>query len=273
MRTVVIVGTGLLGSSFGLAVKQAALFDNVIGVSSPAVVQKAIAVGAVDVAMTLEEALPIADLVLLAQPVKRILSLLEGLDDFLRRGTLVTDVGSTKADICAAGARFLTRAKFVGGHPMAGKEVRGPDGASADLFAGRPWVLTDPDEALAGIVEAVGAKVVLLGPEEHDRMVAFSSHLPQLLSTALASYLSDKDATAVSGPGLRDMTRLALSSYDLWQDILETNAGNVDSALAGLIEELQALRRSLGEGKADRYFERGANLSAGLRQGQSPHPV
>jgi prephenate dehydrogenase len=268
MRTVVIVGTGLLGSSFGLAVKKARLFDCVVGVSSPRVVEKAIAVGAVDAAMTLEEALPAADLVLLAQPVKRILSLIERLDEHLRPGTLVTDVGSTKAEICAAGAKFISRAKFVGGHPMAGREVRGPEGASAQLFEGRPWVLTDPDSSLISIVEAIGGKPVFLGPEEHDRIVALSSHLPQLLSTALGSYLSDKNATAVSGTGLRDMTRLALSSFDLWQDILETNAANVDGALAGLIAELQGLRGALGAGTAGDYFERGARLSGGLRQGQ-----
>ena len=268
MRTVAIVGTGLLGSSFGLAVKRAGLFDWVVGVSSPAVVEKAIAVGAIDAAMTLEEALPAADLVLLAQPVKRILSLMEILDQHLRPGTLVTDVGSTKAEICAAASKFLNHAKFVGGHPMAGKEIRGPEGASAELFAGRPWVMTEPHEQLTAIIEAVGGKPVLLGPEEHDRMVAFSSHLPQLLSTALGSYLSDKQVTSVSGPGLRDMTRLALSSFDLWQDILETNSPNVDSAIAGMIAELEGLRGALKNGTAGEYFERGASLSAGLRQGQ-----
>ncbi len=268
MRTAVIVGTGLLGSSFGLAVKRAGLFDWVVGVSSPAVVEKAIEVGAIDVAMALEDALPTADLVLLAQPVKRILSLIERLDQHLRPGTLVTDVGSTKAEICAAASKFLTQAKFVGGHPMAGKEIRGPEGASAELFVARPWVLTESNDALFAIVEAVGGNPVLLGPEEHDRMVAFSSHLPQLLSTALGSYLSDKHATSVSGPGLRDMTRLALSSFDLWQDILETNSANVDTAIAGLIAELEGLRSALKTGTAQDYFERGARLSAGLRQGQ-----
>jgi prephenate dehydrogenase len=268
MRTVVIVGTGLLGSSFGLAVKRAGLFDWVVGVSSPKVVEKAIEVGAVDVSMHLEEALPTADLVLLAQPVRRILSLIERIDPVLRPGTLVTDVGSTKSEICAAGAKFVTRGRFVGGHPMAGREVRGPEGASADLFAGRPWVLTEPVEELVAMVEAVGGRPVFLGPAEHDRMVALSSHLPQLLSTALAAYLEAKDVRQVAGPGLMDMTRLALSSYELWEDILVTNAGNVDAALAGLIAELEGLRRALGEGGADDYFVRAARVSGGLRQGR-----
>jgi len=149
---------------------------------------------------------------------------------------------------------------------MAGKELRGPEAASAELFEGRPWVLTDPDQSLIAIIEAVGGNPVFLGPQEHDRLVALSSHLPQLLSTALGSYLSGKNATEVSGPGLRDMTRLALSSFNLWQDILETNAANVDAALAGLIAELEGLRSALAAGTAGDYFERGARLSGDLRQ-------
>ena len=172
MRTVVIVGTGLLGSSFGLAVKQGKSFKRVIGVSSPAVVEKALAVGAIDEAMPIEKALPLADLVLLAQPVRRILKLIETLDPMLKPGAVVTDVGSTKVEICAAATQYITRARFVGGHPMAGREVRGPEGASADLFVGRPWVLTADDPDLVSLIQTFGARPVLLSAEEHDRMVA-----------------------------------------------------------------------------------------------------
>ena len=266
MSTVVIVGTGLLGSSFGLAVRRAGLFDRVIGVSSVAVVEKAVAVGAVDEALPLEHALPLADLVLLAQPVRRILSLLETIDAYLRPGTLVTDVGSTKSAICAAGARFLTQGHFVGGHPMAGKEVRGPDGASADLFQGRPWVLTERVPSLITLVEALGGRPVFLSAEDHDRMVSLSSHLPQLLSTALASYLTGKDVKQVVGPGLLDMTRLAQSSYELWEDILVTNSANVDSALAGCIEELTAMRQALTDGALSTFFDKGAATARELRK-------
>ena len=265
MRTAVIVGTGLLGSSFGLAVKKANLFDHVIGVSSPAVVEKALAIGAIDQALPLEAALPQGQFVLLAQPVRRIISLLQFINPHLAPGTLVTDVGSTKADICAAAAAHITNAKFVGGHPMAGRELRGPDGASADLFSGRPWILTESDPTLLSLIEALGGKPVLLDAPTHDRLVALSSHLPQLLSTALGSYLAPHDLKQVAGPGIIDMTRLALSSYDLWEDILLTNAANVDQALADLIAELQALRTALPLGQAKAFFERGAETSAKLR--------
>jgi len=266
MRTAVVVGTGLLGSSFGLAVKRAGLFDRVIGVSSPEVVSRAVAVGAVDLAMPLEDALPLADLVLLAQPVRKILGLLERIDAMLRVGTLVTDVGSTKAQICAAGAKWIQRGRFVGGHPMAGREVRGPEGASADLFADRPWVLTQPVPELVSMVESLGGRLVFLGAEEHDRMVALSSHLPQLLSTALGACLSGHDVKRVAGPGLLDMTRLGLSNYEMWQDILATNQGNVDLALVALINELEQMRRALGEGGLGEHFERAGAMSRQLRE-------
>lgn len=265
MRTAVIVGTGLLGSSFGLAVKRAGLFDRVIGVSSPVVVQKALDVGAVDEALPLEQAVPLGDLVLLAQPVRRILSLIENLNDLLQPGALVSDVGSTKAQICAAGVKHLTRGQFIGGHPMAGREVRGPEGATADLFNGRPWVLTSSGTALTGIVTALGATPVFLDPAAHDRMVALSSHLPQLLSTCLAGYLSEEDVKQVAGPGLLDMTRLAQSSYELWEDILLTNQGNVESALDGLLAELHSLRNAIGAGDASAFFEKAGRSARKLR--------
>lgn len=269
MSIAAIVGTGLLGSSFGLAARRAKCFDRVIGVSSPSVVEKALAVGAIDEAMPIEKALPLADLVLLAQPVRRILKLIETLDPMLKQGAMVSDVGSTKVEICAAAAKYITRATFIGGHPMAGREVRGPEGASADLFLNRPWVLTAPNPGLVSMVELFGGKPVLLSAAEHDRMVAYSSHLPQLLSTGLAGFLSGSDLKRVAGPGLMDMTRLALSSFELWDDILLTNASNVDAALAGLIEELKQVRSALREGRAAENFERGNRFSTALRSNES----
>ena len=265
MPTVVIVGTGLLGASFGLAAKQAKSFNRVIGVSSPVVFGKALAVGAIDEAMPIEKALPLADLVLLAQPVCRILKLIETLEPLLKPGAVVTDVGSTKVEICAAASKYITRARFVGGHPMAGREVRGPDGASANLFIGRPWVLTADDPDLVGLVQAFGARPVLLSAEEHDRMVAYSSHLPQLLSTALASLLAGREVKPVAGPGLIDMTRLALSSYELWDDILKTNASNIDTALVDVIGELEKVRAALREDHGAQSFERANQFATDLR--------
>lgn len=267
MSRIVIVGTGLLGSSLGLAVKRAGLYERVVGVSSPAVVEEALRVGAVDEALPLGEAVRGAALVVLAQPVRRIVALLGELDGMVDVGTLVTDVGSTKGEICAAAAGW-TRGRFVGGHPMAGREVRGPAGATAELFVGRPWVLTEAAPELLRLVEGVGARAVVLPAAEHDAMVAMSSHLPQLLATALGSYLHGRDLRAVAGPGLLDMTRLAMSSHELWADILATNAGNVDAALAGMIGELEKVRAGLREGQLEEAFARGAEFARGLREGR-----
>ncbi|MBM3762091.1 MAG: prephenate dehydrogenase/arogenate dehydrogenase family protein [Acidobacteria bacterium] len=264
MRTLAIVGTGLLGSSFGLAAKRVGHFDRILGVSSEAVVSKALSIGAIEEAMALEQALPLADVVLLAQPVLRIISLLETINPLLKTGALVTDVGSTKVAISNA-AKHIARGRFVGGHPMAGREVRGPEGASADLFVGRPWVLTMAEPELVSLVEKFGSRPFILDAEQHDLLVAHSSHLPQLLSTALASYLGERELRHVAGPGLHDMTRLALSSHELWADILDTNASNIDGALAGLIEELEAMRDALAKGRLAKHFEQGAVMAKRLR--------
>jgi prephenate dehydrogenase len=119
---------------------------------------------------------------------------------------------------------------------------------------------------LLRLVEGVGARAVVLPAAEHDSMVAMSSHLPQLLATALGSYLHGRDLRAVAGPGLLDMTRLAMSSHELWADILATNAGNVDAALAGMIGELERVRAGLREGQLEEAFARGAAFARGLRE-------
>src|SRR6202035_1983584 len=135
--------------------------------------------------------------------------------------------------------RSLRRCEFLGGHPMAGRELRGVAAADADLFRGRPWVFTsepltsDVDHAFRKWVAAFGAREIVLDPAAHDRLVAWSSHLPQLASTALASLIGDRapEAANVAGPGLLDTTRLAMSSFDLGRDILETNSVEVSAAL------------------------------------------
>src|SRR4051812_4123334 len=144
MNTVAIVGTGLIGSSFGLALRQAGFTGGILGVSGA--VDGAVARGAVDRGATLGEALAEADLVFLAQKIGRILDRVRHIDPLLKPGALVTDAGSTKCDIVDTARRSIARGQFLGGHPMAGKETSGPDAADPDLFRGRPWVLT-PDEA------------------------------------------------------------------------------------------------------------------------------
>ena len=282
MNTVTIVGAGLIGGSFGLALREAGFAGSILAVSSAAAVEAAVRRGAVDRGVPLEEGVRAADLVFLSQPIGRILDTIRHIDGWLRPGALVTDAGSTKTEIVDLARQTIRRAQFLGGHPMAGKEKRGAAEAEAGLFRGRPWVLT-PDEPaeletpaareFIGWIERLDARLVVLDSETHDRTVALASHLPQLASTALAATVAEggaEAALAVAGPGLIDMTRLALSSYELWRDILATNSENVDRALAAYIQKLEHLRENLRTRQMQAEFERGARLAAQLR-GRGPN--
>ena len=275
MKKVAIVGTGLIGASFGLALREAGFDGEIVGVSSERALAGALEVGAVDRAAPLAEAVGEADLVFLSQTIGRILDTIRHLDPLVKPGALVTDAGSTKSEIVDTALQSITRCQFLGGHPMAGKESRGPQSAEAGLFQGRPWVLTPTEPAeletdaageFADWLERIGARQVVLDAAEHDRLVAMTSHLPQLASTALAATLADTRGTEVSGSGLMDMTRLALSSYDLWRDILATNAGHIERALAAYIQELEHIRENLRTRQLQEEFERGARLAEKLRR-------
>jgi prephenate dehydrogenase len=277
LKTVAIVGTGLIGASFGLALRRCGFEGTILGVSSPAAVAGAIEAGAIDRGGPLPEVVPQADLVFLSQTIGRILDTIRHLEPLLKPGALVTDAGSTKCEIVDLARQTITRAQFLGGHPMAGKEKRGPAAAEADLFRGHMWVLT-PDEPaeletplardFRGWLEKVGARLTVVDADEHDRIVSLTSHLAQLSSTALAATLSHKlkRGPELAGPGLIDMTRLALSSYDLWRDILATNRDHIDRALAEYIQELEHLRENLGTRQLQEEFERAANLAQRIRK-------
>ena len=269
IETVSIVGVGLIGGSFGLALRAAGFAGRIVGVSSPGTIEAALERGAIDEGRPLEEAIPEADLVYLSQPIARILEVLPEVSRLARAGALVTDAGSTKREIIErARGCFGAGAVFVGGHPMAGKEQRGVERAEADLFEGTAYVLSPVgpklpsgpvvDEFVSWIGK-IGARVVVLAAAEHDKVVSWTSHLPQLLSTALAAsvgaQVSAGDLLRVAGPGLRDMTRLAESPYEMWKDVLATNTGEIERALERYIEELERLRSGLSGDKAGAEFE------------------
>ncbi len=181
MRTVAIVGTGLIGSSFGLALRAAGFGGTIVGVSSERAIADALACRAIDGSAPLAEAAAEADLVFLSQPIGRILDTIRHLDPLLKPGALVTDAGSTKCEIVDTARQAIRRAQFLGGHPMAGKETRGASAADGGLFRGRTWVLT-PDETaeletaaareFRGWLTRIGARIAVLDADEHDRVVA-----------------------------------------------------------------------------------------------------
>ncbi len=276
MRTVVVAGTGLIGASFGLALKKAGFDGRIVGVSSEAALREAREAGAIDESAPLVEAVTRADLLFLAQPIGRIVNTLRTIHP---RDILITDAGSTKVEIARTAAQYIRHAQFLGGHPMAGKEKRGASSADADLFRGRTWVLTpiadgdmDTPEARMFVewLERIGAVPVVLTPEEHDRLVSFTSHLAQMASTALAStvaeHVQSPEHWRVAGPGLADTTRLAMSAFEIWRDIFATNSGNIDRALSAYIQKLEHLRENLRGGQMREEFETAAAFAAKLRR-------
>jgi prephenate dehydrogenase len=274
VNRVAIVGTGLIGASFGLALRGAGYQGEIVGVSSRPAIAGAQAVGAIDRGAPLAEAVAQAGLVFLSQTIGRILDTIRHLDALVEPGALVTDAGSTKCEIVDLARQSMRRAQFLGGHPMAGKEKRGAAAAEADLFRGRTWVLT-PDEPgeletpaareFRGWLERMGARIAVMDCDEHDRVVALTSHLPQLASTALAATVAGSAHLEVSGPGLYDMTRLAASSYELWRDILATNTDHIERSLALYIQMLEHMRENLRTRQLQEEFQRGAVVAGRLR--------
>jgi prephenate dehydrogenase len=277
MQTVAIAGVGLIGGSFGLALKKAGFGGTILGVSSPATVHVAIERGAIDEGASLADAAVRADLIYLAQPIGRILDTLRHIDELVQPGTLITDAGSTKSAIVSAARQYIRRGVFLGGHPMAGKEKRGVAEADADLFRGRTYVLTPDDprslespaaQEFVEWIRRIGSLPLTMNAAEHDRVVSFTSHLPQLAATALAATVAEQagDNLAVAGPGLKDTTRLALSSFELWRDILATNSGPIEQALTAYIGKLEHLRDNLRTREIEGEFEIAAALAATLRK-------
>jgi prephenate dehydrogenase len=275
IETVAIFGVGLIGGSFGLALRSAGFTGEILGVSSPTTNAKAVDLRAIDAGVTAEEACRRADLLYLSQPIGRIMDTLRHIHP--KEGVLVTDAGSTKNQIVQTAHQHLHTGRFLGGHPMAGKETRGVESADARLFNDRPYVLTpaDPAELATPIVQEflgwlkkIGSNTLVLGAEEHDYLVAYSSHLPQLVSTALAAMIAESapEAATVAGPGLVDATRLALSSYDLWRDILATNPDAIEEALNAMIGKLEHLRDNLLSREMEQEFRAAAIVATALRQ-------
>lgn len=276
MKTVAIFGVGLIGGSFALALRRAGFSGEIIGVSSPATIERALALKVIDRAAPADEAARTADLLYLAQPILRILEMLPELSALVRPEALVTDAGSTKGAIVDRAAPLYAPGQFLGGHPMAGREQRGVDAAEAGLFERRPYVLTPRTKAdldrpqvreLMDWIRKIGARPIILDPAEHDRVVAYTSHLPQLASTGLAALLKGREEPklGVFGPALVDSTRLALSSFDIWGDILATNRSAILEALRSYIVKLEEFGRDFDAASMRTQFEQAAQFAATLR--------
>ncbi len=275
-----------MGGSFALALREAGYTGRIAGVSSPATIARALALGVIDEGLPAAEAASRADLIFLAQPIGVIIETIGAIAGGVSNRALVTDAGSTKSAIMAAAAGTMAGRLFVGGHPMAGKEARGVEAASAGLFRGRVWVLTParPGDLqqpqcreFVQWLEKIGAVPLVINAAEHDRIVALTSHLPQLASTALAATLAvQMSEPAVHGPGLEDMTRLALSSFDIWADILASNRDNIAAALKAYIAALETVHKFVvtsANSDICQLFEQGRAFARPLRDAANREPA
>jgi prephenate dehydrogenase len=277
IERIAILGTGLLGTSVGLALRAAGYRGSIVGWNRGAEgAQTALAARAIDsIATDALQAARESQVVLLAVPIYATLDFMEKLSGVLGSEHLVTDVGSTKGQITeAAGRLFNTpeRAAFLPGHPMAGKERGGAALGDAELFRGAVWLFTDDptwqrsphsSELVKGWrewVEAMGSKTLDLDPARHDELVAWVSHLPQFVATALSALLQDEVGDApelkdVGGRALREMTRLGASPYSMWRDIALTNTEAVQVTLQALEQRLAHLRENLRTPELREEFE------------------
>jgi prephenate dehydrogenase len=281
-RHVAILGTGLIGGSFGLALRRLRKRVRVVGWDREPVLRQAEQAGAIHEGVSeLERALAGADLVYLALPVGVTLERLPEIARHAEPPALVTDACSTKRAVCRAAARYFQEgaARFLGGHPMTGREVAGVAHADAELFRGAKYgLIGEPTEggsdarvaAFVALLESLGARPVWLDAETHDWAAAIVSHLPQLVSVALAGVVRDEtDETGLpvtlAGPGLRDALRLAGSPYDVWRDIGLTNADNIARALDRVAQALEHLRTRLASRELEDEFAAANELYKMLR--------
>lgn len=269
-RRIGIVGLGLIGGSIALAARQIWPGGLVIGVDRKDVLERAMVLHAIDVAADDAVVLAEADLVILAAPIQRNLEILAGLPENVSASAIVTDTGSTKRAIVEAAAALPDRLTFIGGHPLGGAARAGIEHARPDMFTGRPWLFTPAKghdaqalDKLRSFVSGLGAVPQILTAEDHDRLLAFISHLPQLTVSALMHVVGEatrEEGLGLSGRGLQDTTRLASSPPDIWKEVCATNVDEIGSALDALIGVLRQLRADLQTGKSiDEVFE-SANL-------------
>jgi prephenate dehydrogenase len=261
-----VIGCGLMGGSFALALKRAGFVKRVVGYSkSPNTTERAKAMGVIDVvAESSLLAVAGSDIVLIAVPVAATETTFKAIRGLVDPGVLFMDVGSTKRDVVDAARRVLRErvGSFVPAHPIAGKEVSGIQHADASLYTGRQVILTPLSQTLPAMVQkatdawsAVGAQVLKMTPENHDAAFASVSHLPHLLAFAYFSSVMNqpagRDYLSLAGPGFRDFTRIAASSPETWRDILVANREEVLKQSARFRQALDAFEHVVRAGNAE----------------------
>jgi prephenate dehydrogenase len=278
IRQITIIGTGLIGGSVGLALRKKKFAGRIIGCDREATLEKARMCGAIDGGSPNPgEAVHGSQVVVLATPVLAIIDLIERIGPVLPAKALLTDVGSTKAAVLERAVKVFgknTAKRFLAGHPMAGKELSGVEYADADLFHNAVWFLTPlPEQNIndglfaeyAGWLDQIGARIAMLPAEEHDRLCAWISHVPQMISTALAGALveefgAEAPLLPAGGRALQEMTRISASPYSMWRDVAITNKKNLQDALWKVEQRLAHIRENLATRQLADEFEQAHQL-------------
>ena len=278
IRQITIIGTGLIGGSLALALRKRKYAGRIIGCDREGTLEKARMCGAIDDGTANPgDAVRGSDVVVLATPVLSIIDLIERVGPALPAKALLTDVGSTKGQVVECAAKVFGKnvgKRFLAGHPMAGKEMSGVDYADADLFEKAVWFLVPfPEQNLndgvlaefTGWIDAIGARIAMLPADEHDRLCAWISHVPQMISTALAAalveeYGAEAPLLPAGGRALQEMTRISASPYSMWRDVAISNKSNLEKALWKVEQRLAHIRENLATRQLADEFEQAHQL-------------
>ena len=266
--TATIIGTGLIGGSLAISLKETGVADRVIGVDENAAnLARALDLHIISGAATLDEGMKLGDLVILAIPVDAVLKVLPGLMDQVRPGQVIMDVGSTKEKILQLVAGHPNRGRFVAAHPMAGTEYSGPDAAVPNLFTNKTMVLCDVKnsdedalEIVENMVDRLQMRTVYMNAEEHDLHTAYVSHISHITSFALALTVLKKEKESgrifeLASGGFESTVRLAKSSPDMWVPIFKHNRNNVLDVLDEHISQLQQMKSLLEKEDYDTFYK------------------
>jgi prephenate dehydrogenase len=283
IRQITIIGTGLIGGSLGLALRKKKFAGRIVGCDREGTLERARMRGVIDDGtVNPGDAVRGSQVVVLATPVLAIVDLIERLGPSLPAKALLTDVGSTKTAVVERAVKVFGKAagkRFLAGHPMAGKEMSGVDYADADLFQKAVWFLSPlPGQNLPGLnlneglfaefagwIDAIGSRIAMLPAEEHDRLCAWISHVPQMISTALAAALVEEfgdeaPLLPAGGRALQEMTRISASPYSMWRDIAISNKTNLEKALWKVEQRLAHIRENLATRQLAEEFEQAHQL-------------
>lgn len=270
-KKIAIIGCGLIGGSMGLALKKNHFPDQIFGIDRQEVIEKALAYGAIDKGSKhIEEGLNHADMVILATPVKEIIRMFTEIKPFLSKQCLVTDTGSTKTDILTEARKVFTHDfDFIGGHPMAGLEKGGIEYAQSDLFSGKPYLVVYKEGnshmaslKMSSFIQHIGALEINMNAVEHDRVVALVSHFPQLIAVSMTNLLgslvekeNNENYFNIGGNVFNEMTRVASSPFNIWEDIFQTNQKWTIQAIEELEKMLKSIKQKIIQNPAGLEIE------------------